>query len=237
VPETPPDPAHNGGYYAAEVWVRAVEVWRPCWEAAGSDGPFGGQCLGAVVKDGEPVAEVLMDEVLGHLFELELALADLVLLAGGELRDDEPVADIEVELVAGSSPGSMGVQPGPQAFGCGGLAVRRPALGPGGNHRQGAPYNDQRPHQAIDMAVPARLFRPGSQPEPAVAVPAPDAEPSGPAPVLLGAQSAGAVEFDTVISASGVLGVLPAVQRIKMGPARAAQLAHVWVDGFTLHAE
>ncbi len=100
-------------------------------------------------------------------------------------------------------------------------------------------YNHLRPHQAIDMAVPARLFRPGSQPEPALAVPAPrpapDGEPDGPAPVLLGAQSAGAVEFDTVISASGVLGVLPAVQRIKMGPARAGQLAHLWADEFTVH--
>jgi hypothetical protein len=38
-----------------------------------------------------------------------------------------------------------------------------------------------------------------------------------------------------VISASGVLGVLPAVQRIKMGPARAGQLAHVWADEFTVH--
>ena len=53
--------------------------------------------------------------------------------------------------------------------------------------------------------------------------------------MLLGAQSAGAVEFDTVISASGVLAVISAVQRIKMGPARAGQLAHVWADEFTVH--
>ena len=53
--------------------------------------------------------------------------------------------------------------------------------------------------------------------------------------MLLGAQSAGAVEFDTVISASGVLGVLPAVQRIKLGPAWAGQLAHVRADEFTVH--
>ena len=37
------------------------------------------------------------------------------------------------------------------------------------------------------------------------------------------------------ISASGVLGVLPAVQRIKLGAARAGQLAHVWADEFTVH--
>ena len=90
------------------------------------------------------------------------------------------------------------------------------------------------------MAAPASLFRPGTRPGPVLAVPVPlpapeAAGPGGPAPVLLGAQSAGAVEFDTVISASGVLGVLPAVQRIRMGAARAGQFAHVWADEFTVH--
>jgi transposase InsO family protein len=100
-------------------------------------------------------------------------------------------------------------------------------------------YNYARPHQALDMAVPASLFRPGTQPALAVVpAPRPAAEPAtgpgGPAPLLIGAQSAGAVEFDTVITASGVLGVIPAVQRIKMGTARAGQLAHVWADEFTV---
>jgi transposase InsO family protein len=100
-------------------------------------------------------------------------------------------------------------------------------------------YNHARPHQALDMATPASLFRPGTQPAPAVPAlrpaPEPAAEPGQPAPVLLGAQSAGAVEFDTVISPSGVLGVIPAVQRIKMGAERAGQLAHVWADEFSIH--
>jgi transposase InsO family protein len=98
-------------------------------------------------------------------------------------------------------------------------------------------YNHSRPHQALGMATPASLFRPGTQPGPVLAVPVPQPAPGpgGPALVLLGAQSAGAVEFDTVISPSGVLGVIPAVQRIKMGPARAGQLAHVWADEFTVH--
>ena len=100
--------------------------------------------------------------------------------------------------------------------------------------------NHARPHQALDMATPASLFRPGTRPEPALAVPvlppAPGpARSAEPVPVLLAAQSAGAVEFDTVISASGVLGVLPAVQRIKLGPARAGQLARVWADEHTIH--
>jgi hypothetical protein len=101
-------------------------------------------------------------------------------------------------------------------------------------------YNCSRPHQALGMATPASLFRPGAQPEPVLAAPAPQpapeaAGPARPAPVLIGAQSAGAVGFDTVISASGVLGVIPAVQRIRMGPARAGQLAHVRADEFTVH--
>jgi hypothetical protein len=47
--------------------------------------------------------------------------------------------------------------------------------------------------------------------------------------------SAGAVEFDTVIAASGLLAVIPAVQRISMGPHRGGQRAHVWVDEYTVH--
>jgi len=91
------------------------------------------------------------------------------------------------------------------------------------------------------MAVPASLFRPGTPPELAAVVPAPrpapeaTAEPDGPAPSLIGAQSAGAVEFDTVISASGVLAVIPALQRINMGAARAGQVAHVWADERSVH--
>jgi transposase InsO family protein len=102
-------------------------------------------------------------------------------------------------------------------------------------------YNHARPHQALDMATPASLFRPGALPGPDTVVPAPRPvpeavpEPGRPAPFLPGAQSAGAVEFDTVISPGGVLGVIPAVQRIKMGPARAGQLARVWADEFTVH--
>jgi hypothetical protein len=101
--------------------------------------------------------------------------------------------------------------------------------------------NHARPHQALGMATPASLFRPGLLPGPLAAVtpvaqPAPEAAgPAAGAPVLLAAQSAGAVESGTVISPGGVLGVIPAVQRIKMGAARAGQLAHVRADEFTVH--
>jgi hypothetical protein len=47
--------------------------------------------------------------------------------------------------------------------------------------------------------------------------------------------SAGAVEFDTVIAASGLLAVIPSVQRISLGPNRGGQRAHVWVDEYTVH--
>jgi hypothetical protein len=98
-------------------------------------------------------------------------------------------------------------------------------------------YNHARPHQSLGMATPASLFRPGAQPGPLLAMPVPESGPgaANPAPVLISGQSAGAVEFETVISPGGVLGVIPAVQRIKMGAARAGQLAHVWADEFTIH--
>ncbi len=109
-------------------------------------------------------------------------------------------------------------------------------------------YNHERPHQALDMATPASLFRPntGAEPNPAVIVspPPPHAsvtlEPdlSPPAtntpPILLPA-SAPAVEFDTVIAAGGLLSILPRVQRIKMGAGRGGQHAHVWADVNSVH--
>ena len=100
-------------------------------------------------------------------------------------------------------------------------------------------YNHARPHQSLDMATPASLFRPGVSPdrEPAAAAP-PRAEPAaaaGPVPRLVLSPSGGAVEFETVISPAGVLSVLPRVQRLKMGPALAGQAARVWADEVTVH--
>ena len=109
-------------------------------------------------------------------------------------------------------------------------------------------YNHERPHQALDMATPASLFRPNTNagPNPAVVVPQPQHSSAAPefevpprtadgvAPILLPA-SAPAVEFDTVIAAGGILNVLPRAQRIKMGPARGGQHAHVWADENSVH--
>ena len=101
-------------------------------------------------------------------------------------------------------------------------------------------YNHSRPHQALDMATPASLFRPGVSPErePAAAAPRQDPEPAaaaGPVPRLVLSPSGGAVEFETVISPAGVLSVLPRVQRLKLGPALAGQVARVWADEVTVH--
>ena len=43
------------------------------------------------------------------------------------------------------------------------------------------------------------------------------------------------MKFDTAVSANGVLGVNPAVQRIRMGAERVGQLAYLWAGEFTVH--
>jgi hypothetical protein len=92
-------------------------------------------------------------------------------------------------------------------------------------------YNHARPHQSLDMTSPASLFRPNAQPEALVLAGQPDtpgypdaseavptSETDGADSGLILLPSAGAVEFDTVIAASGLLAVIPSVQRISMGP-------------------
>ncbi|MDH6122933.1 hypothetical protein ABH930_007295 [Kitasatospora sp. GAS204A] len=76
------------------------------------------------------------------------------------------------------------------------------------------------------MATPATLFRPNPQPEPVKVVAtqrstAASKPQNTETPEVLLAPSAGAVEFDTVISASGQLNVIPSVQRIRLGAERA----------------
>ncbi|KNB49343.1 IS481 family transposase [Streptomyces caatingaensis] len=102
-------------------------------------------------------------------------------------------------------------------------------------------YNTARPHQALDMATPASRFRPNPQPEPTiVASPAPAEEPvvaAGPPgpPTLLVPTSAPAVEFETVVAATGHVGVLPRVQRVKLSKDYAGRRARVWADEHTVH--
>jgi transposase InsO family protein len=98
-------------------------------------------------------------------------------------------------------------------------------------------YNHARPHQSLDMATPASLFRPGVSPHREPAAQAARAEPAagGPVPRLVLSASGQAVEFETVISPAGVLSLLPRVQRLKMGPAMAGQVARIWADEITVH--
>jgi len=94
-------------------------------------------------------------------------------------------------------------------------------------------YNHTRPHQALEMASPASLFRPGRAQLAELDTPAATAARTA-APMLV-PQSANAVEFDTVITASGMLNVLPRRQRIKTGVANAGRRAHLWVDEHSVH--
>jgi hypothetical protein len=57
----------------------------------------------------------------------------------------------------------------------------------------------------------------------------------GTAPPVVMPQSAQAVEFDTVIAASGLLSILPSSQRVKIGTTYGGQAAQVWVDEFSVH--
>ncbi|WP_433206426.1 IS481 family transposase [Nocardia sp. CA-107356] len=107
-------------------------------------------------------------------------------------------------------------------------------------------YNTARPHQALDMKTPASLFWPNPQPEPVLADPPPPATleatlaptPTSAPPAtdgLIIPSSLGAVEFDTVVAAGGVVSVIPSIQRIRVGANRSGQLAHVWVDEHSVH--
>ena len=88
-------------------------------------------------------------------------------------------------------------------------------------------YNHARPHQALDMATPASLFRPGVSPdrEPAAAAPRQQAEPAAAGPVPRAGRCrrrrGGRVRDGDL--ARRRARVLPGVQRIKMGPALAGQ--------------
>jgi hypothetical protein len=98
------------------------------------------------------------------------------------------------------------------------------------------------------MATPASLFRPARS-STGDGLPAPVASRAGrdgrtdvgvaaraeSAPAVIVSVSSNAVEFDTVIAASGVLSVLPRVQRVRMSTTDAGRLAHVWADEHSIH--
>src|SRR6266567_2368098 len=108
--------AHRAFLRAGCPWSEWVQV-RPSGRKGASSGLlFGAEGLLAAGVDGEPVAEVLADVRLGQLVEEQLAVCYVGLLDWCEGRDDEPVADADVERVAGSPAGCVGIEPGPQPF-------------------------------------------------------------------------------------------------------------------------
>jgi transposase InsO family protein len=120
-------------------------------------------------------------------------------------------------------------------------------------------YNHRRPHQALGMATPASRFLPAPAPvrqpaaaglplrlpsqgdgEPAAAAPTAAAHPAvaaaGTSPLAL-VVGPGAVEFEVLVPASGLLNPLPGGQRIRLSPAAAfaGRTVTVWADERSLH--
>nr|WP_211239300.1 IS481 family transposase [Actinokineospora inagensis] len=102
-----------------------------------------------------------------------------------------------------------------------------------------AGYNHQRPHQSLDMATPASLFRPNgptrlevppstsdeATPDLAVDV----IEPPTPAPDGM------AVEFEARVPPSGELSVLSGRQKVSLHQAMAGRTVTVWADQRSVH--
>jgi transposase InsO family protein len=90
-------------------------------------------------------------------------------------------------------------------------------------------YNHSRPHQSLDMAVPADLFRPGQPPRAGRAEPVEadrrSDEQVGPA---------GAVELEVRVPGCGSV-ALAAHQQLWLGPAYGGRVVTVWADVDTVH--
>jgi transposase InsO family protein len=103
-------------------------------------------------------------------------------------------------------------------------------------------YNDQRPHQSLDMACPADKFRPSPVNGDALSLWAPaDLEPvTTPASGARHARAASklaswpdAVEVDRVVPASGNMTIGP--QQFWLGTSRTGQTVSFWIDTTTVH--
>jgi hypothetical protein len=105
-------------------------------------------------------------------------------------------------------------------------------------------YNHQRPHQALDMAVPASRFRPNG-PAREVAVPAPTAQDEQvalpwadegivappPLPVPHGA----AVEFEVRVSPGGTVIIVSGRQSVSVKQGMAGRTLTIWADLHSIH--
>ena len=112
-------------------------------------------------------------------------------------------------------------------------------------------YNYDRPHQSLDMATPASLFRPNAQPEPLVLTApqgalgeqyAADAIPGQPSRQMPGRrQRAGAAAVGRCGRVryrhrrQRAAGGHPFGSADQLGPRPGGQRAHVWVDEYTVH--
>jgi transposase InsO family protein len=106
-----------------------------------------------------------------------------------------------------------------------------------------AEYNNDRPHQSLDMATPASRFRPSLDAADALPLWAPaDLEPiTSPPPAPGETPSAvpepacwpDAVEVERMVPVSGNMTVGP--QQFWLGPARAGQKVTLWIDTTTVH--
>ena len=103
-------------------------------------------------------------------------------------------------------------------------------------------YNNDRPHQSLDMATPASRFRPSPEADDALPLWAPaDLHPlPGPAPGAEAMPAAGepaswpdAIEIDRVIPASGNMTIGP--QQFWLRPSRAGQTVTAWIDTTSCH--
>lgn len=112
-------------------------------------------------------------------------------------------------------------------------------------------YNDSRPHQSLEMAVPADRFArtaarneerlplwlpAGLEPVPSEPVPAVMAEPLSEVGAPTGEvawSAAGAVELERAVPPSGNLGV--GGQQFWLGPHRAGEILTFWIDSTTVH--
>ncbi|MFC3452708.1 IS481 family transposase [Amycolatopsis speibonae] len=94
-------------------------------------------------------------------------------------------------------------------------------------------YNHDRPHQSLDMATPATLFRPAQT---LTTVVAPDTvvPPETARASAAGEPDAAAVEFEMVISPGGRL-CLPGNQQVKFSQSLAGRPVTVWADHRSIH--
>lgn len=77
-----------------------VQVRAAAQQLTGPRFAFDGQGLLAAFTHHEAVAEMAVNELFRHLVEEQATLTNCTLLIGGQDGHDEPVADVDVELVS-----------------------------------------------------------------------------------------------------------------------------------------